>query len=91
MPSNEHPSWGALLLTFAAGAAIGALVAAFTTPKTGAELRGDLKDYGRRLRRKAGDALEETEDVWEEAKARTARAASDVKRGLQAAAEDLRG
>ncbi len=35
---------------FLAGAAVGAVVAALTTPKTGPELRGDIKDLGIRMK-----------------------------------------
>ena len=42
-----------MLLTFLAGAAVGAVVVALTTRKTGPELRGDLKDLARRAKRKA--------------------------------------
>ena len=42
------------LLTFLAGAAIGAVVMALTTPKRGPELRHTLRALGRRAKRKAG-------------------------------------
>ena len=41
---------GTSLLLFLAGVALGAVAAALTTPKTGPELRGDLKGLGNRLR-----------------------------------------
>lgn len=38
------------LMVFLAGVAVGAVVVALTTPRTGPELRGDLKDLGNRVR-----------------------------------------
>jgi gas vesicle protein len=91
-----------MLLTFLAGAAVGAVVVALTTPKTGPELRGDLKDFSRRAKGKAGeltdDACEAYDDMKERAvlaatdmKQRTVLAANDLKRGVSDAAKDLRG
>ena len=48
--SDDRSSLGTNLLVFLAGAAVGAAIVALTTPKTGAELRGDLKDAGYRLK-----------------------------------------
>ncbi len=89
--SQENNSGSTLLLTFLAGAALGALVVGLTTPKTGAEVRGDLKALGRRARRKAGEIAEDAEAAWESVKDRTAHAATDLKRGVKDAASDLRG
>ncbi|WP_243322227.1 MULTISPECIES: YtxH domain-containing protein [Geothrix] len=41
---------GNSLLFFLAGAAVGATIAVLTTPKTGPELRGDIKGLGQRVR-----------------------------------------
>ncbi len=54
-------AFGTIALTFLAGAAVGAIVVALTTPKSGPELRGDLKDFGVRMRRKATDLLNKDE------------------------------
>ncbi len=90
--SQENTSYtGPMLLTFLAGATIGALLVALTTPKTGPELRGDLKDLARRAKRKAGDLADEASLGWEDMKERTALAASDLRRGMTDAANDLRG
>lgn len=45
---------GSLLLAFLAGAAAGAVFMALTTPRTGPDLRGDLKGMARRAKRKVG-------------------------------------
>lgn len=89
--SQENNSGSTLLLTFLAGAALGALVVGLTTPKTGAEVRDDLKALGRRARRKAGELADDAEEAWETMKGRTALAATDLKRGVKEAAQDLRG
>lgn len=90
--NQESPSsTGTMLLTFLAGAAVGAVVVALTTPKTGPELRGDLKDLANRAKRKAGALAGEAGENWEDLKERTALAAADLKRGMRDAAKDLRG
>ena len=48
--SEERGSLGTSLLVFLAGAALGAAIVALTTPKTGTELRGDLKGLGNRVK-----------------------------------------
>ena len=51
----------AALLT---GVAIGAVVAALTTKKTGAERRSDLESLARRLRLKAESLTNEANEAW---------------------------
>jgi gas vesicle protein len=51
--NEERGSIGTPLLIFLAGAAVGAAIVALTTPKTGPELRSDLKDLGSRLKERA--------------------------------------
>lgn len=48
--SEERGSLGTSLLVFLAGAAVGAAIVALTTPKTGTELRGDLKGLGNKVK-----------------------------------------
>ena len=48
--SEDRGNIGTSLLIFLAGAAVGAAVVALTTPKTGEELRGDLKEMGGKLK-----------------------------------------
>ena len=48
--TEERASLGTSLLIFLAGAAVGAAIAALTTPKAGPELRGDLKGLGHRIK-----------------------------------------
>lgn len=89
-PENTS-SAGPMLLTFLAGTALGAVVVALTTPKTGPELRGDLKAMAIRSKRKAGALAEEATGVWDEMKERTCLAGGDLKRGVSDAADDLCG
>jgi len=86
-PSSFSPA----LWSFLAGAAVGAVVVALTTPKSGPELRGDLKDLTLRARRRAGQMADEATETWDDLKGRTTMAAGDLKRGLADAANDLRG
>ncbi|MBK9797671.1 MAG: YtxH domain-containing protein [Holophagaceae bacterium] len=91
MSEPKTSSYGPTLLTFLAGAAVGAVVVALTTPKTGPELRGDLKDLTGRAKRRAGELAANANDSWEDLKGRTGLAAADLKRGVTDAANDLRG
>jgi gas vesicle protein len=93
MEQESTPSLplGTLLLTFTAGAALGALVTALTTPRSGPELRGDLKELARRAKRKACSLSEEANGTWDEMKERTLLAAADLKRGMKDARDDLKG
>ena len=47
---NDRCSIGTSIMIFLAGAAVGAAIVALTTPKTGPELRKDLRDIGGRLK-----------------------------------------
>ncbi len=51
--SDSRDNVGSTLLFFLLGAAVGAVVVALTTPKSGRELRGDLKDMSNKVRDKA--------------------------------------
>lgn len=83
-------SIGPMLWTFLAGAAVGAAVVALTTPKSGPELRSDLKDLARRARRKAGDLADDAYGAFEEFGERAALAAKDLKRSKSDVANDVR-
>lgn len=91
MSQESTSSAGPMLLTFLAGATVGAILVALTTPKSGPELRGDLKDLARRAKQKAGSLAGDASDTWEDLKERTSLAAGDLKRGVTDAAQDLRG
>ena len=91
--SQENPSLslGTMLLSFLAGAAAGAVVVALTTRKTGPDLRRRIRAYGRLAKLKVGDMADEVSGTWDGMKERTVLAASDLKRGVNDAANDLRG
>ena len=88
---SQSPSTGTMLLTFLAGAAVGAVVVALTTPKSGPELRGDLKDLTLRAKRKAEGLAGDASEAWADMKGRTVLAANDLKRGITDSVTDLRG
>jgi gas vesicle protein len=91
---NQEPrstSLSTTLFTFLAGAAAGAVVVALTTPKTGPQLRGDLKDLGRRAKLKAGSLAEDASDAYGSMRDKAAMAANDLKRGVSDAAATIRG
>ena len=68
MHETNTGSIGGPLTLFLAGAAIGGLLVALNTPKTGPELREDLRGLGRRAKGKAGDLAEDAGGVWERLK-----------------------
>lgn len=53
--SPSSPSSETIMLALLGGAALGAIVMALVTPKTGREVRGTLKTVVRRIRGKAGE------------------------------------
>ena len=88
----EHPApFGPLMLTFLAGATLGAVVVALATPRSGPELRADLKSMARRSKRRADDLVGGVGAAWDEMKTRTAQAAADLKSGVSASVDDLKG
>lgn len=85
--SSIRPS----LFSFLAGAAVGAVVVALSTPKTGPKLRGDLKDLAHRAKIKVCGLSDEVYETLDEMKERTALATDDLKRGISDASLDLQG
>ncbi|MGA2081649.1 MAG: YtxH domain-containing protein [Holophaga sp.] len=91
MSQESNVALGPLLLTFVAGAALGAVVAALVTPRTGPELRGGLTAFGRRARRRAGEMAAEAHAALDGMMERTGHAAADLKRGITDSVQDLQG
>ena len=92
MTQDNNPiGYGSMLLTFLAGAAIGATVVALTSRKTGPQRCDDLKDLACRAKLKARAMTEDAHAAWDGMKDRTVLAANDLKRGITDAANDLRG
>jgi len=58
MNQSNPPHVMPTLVTFLVGAALGAIVVALTTPKSGPRLRKDLKNLARRGRERAHRAVE---------------------------------
>ena len=79
---DNTTSLSTMLLTFMAGAAIGAVIVALVTPKSGPELRGDLKDAAARAKRKAEALAKDAAASLDDLKERSRLAAADLKRGL---------
>jgi len=77
MSQAQNPPIGPLLLTLLAGAALGAVVVALTTPKSGPQLRGDLKRLVRRGERQAGELSAEAIAGWDASQAQTAASRAD--------------
>ena len=90
MTQEASSSFAPKLLTFIAGAALGAVVMALTTPKSGPELRHTLKALGRRAKRKAGILADDASATLDDLKARTTIAAAHLKGGVNRAIHDLR-
>ena len=77
---------GPLVITFLAGATLGALLVALTTPKTGPDLRGELKNLARRVKGKAEGMAGEAGEAWDDVRHRTGQAAEDFMQGAKEAA-----
>lgn len=87
---DSSPSIGPMLVTFMAGAAIGAVIVALVTPKSGPEMRGDLKDAADLAKRKAADLTRNAASVVDDLKARGRLAAVDIRRGITESVTHLR-
>jgi gas vesicle protein len=86
MHENTAGSIGESLMLFLAGAAIGGLLVALNTPKTGPELREDLKGLGRRAKRKAEGLAEDAEGAWDRLKDKAGEEGAALQRDLKEAA-----
>jgi gas vesicle protein len=91
MDTENPTSLGPMLLTFLAGAALGAVAVALTTPRSGPDLRGGLRSLARRAQRRASDLAENAGSAWDEMKLRAIQAATDFKHGIAVSVDDLRG
>ena len=67
------------------GAALGAAVGLLLAPRPGAELRHDMTDSARRLRRKAGEIYDEASHVVTDVADRSRRAFEAGREALQSA------
>jgi len=83
MRETNGGSMGESLMLFVAGAAIGGLLVALNTPKTGPELREDLKGLGRKARKGAEGLAEDAEGAWDRLKGRAEDAGEAAKQELR--------
>jgi gas vesicle protein len=79
---DTSSSFAPALLAFIAGVAVGAVIVALATPKSGPEMCGDLKDATARAKRKAADLAKNASAVLDDLKERSRLAAADLKRGI---------
>jgi gas vesicle protein len=83
MRETNGGSMGESLMLFVAGAAIGGLLVALNTPKTGPELREDLKGLGRKARKRAEGLAEDAEGAWDRLKGRAEATGEALKQELR--------
>lgn len=62
--SEDNGALGTNLLLFLLGAAAGAAVVALLTPKSGPDLREDIKDLASKLKRSARESGSALRSVW---------------------------
>jgi gas vesicle protein len=87
---TSSPAVGPILLAFLAGAAAGAVLVALTTPKSGPDLRGDIKDLARRAKLRTRDMAQSASGAWQDLKERTLLAAADLRHGAADSVNDLK-
>lgn len=98
MNERSNSALGTSILSFLAGAALGAVVVALTTPRKGADLREDLSDLGSRAKarlkgiaQRGARAVEAAEEAAEPSLGDQAGMAwKDLKRGAARAGKDLK-
>ena len=85
--SHQDPPLAPMLLTFLAGAALGAVVMALTTPKTGPQLRRDMRSLANRVKRSAEDVADDLGESWDDLKESAGLAAEELKHAKPAPAK----
>ena len=91
MSQNDTPSVVPVLLTFLAGAAIGAIVVALTTPKSGPRLRKELGDLARCGEDKAHEIAEPLPGARKPARKQAGLVPRELKHGRKVSVDDLPG
>ena len=79
MQESNAGSIGGSMTLVLAGAALGGLLVALNTPKTGPELREDLKALGRRAKGKAEGLADDAGEAWDRLKGKAGEAGSVIK------------
>jgi gas vesicle protein len=82
MSSNNNNVKG-FLIGFLAGGAVGAIIALLTTPKSGKELRGDIKQ-------KSGEYFDEADKYYQEKKIKAEEMFNEGKRKYSMMMNDLK-
>ena len=85
--SHQDSPIAPMLLTFLAGAAVGAVVMALTTPKTGPQLRRDMRSLANRARRRAEGMADDLGESWDDLKESAGLAAEELKHAKPATAK----
>jgi gas vesicle protein len=83
MQETQAASIGGSLTLFLAGAAIGGLLVALNTPKTGPELREDLRGLGRKARRQAQGLAEDAGEAWDRLQGKAEATAQEAGKDLE--------
>jgi gas vesicle protein len=91
MSEHNAPSVVPVLLTFLAGAAIGAIVVALTTPKSGPRLRKELRDLVTHGEDKDQEGAEHLPGAKRSVKKAAGLAPGDLKRERKVSVDDLPG
>lgn len=86
LKEENEVSMSGILLSFLAGAVVGAVVAALVTPKSGPENRRDLLELGRRAKDKAKAVTDQVGEVLAKTKAEASQTMADLKQGILEAA-----
>jgi len=89
MSHSQDAPIAPMLLTFLAGAAIGAVVMALTTPKSGPQLRRDMRSLAHRVKRRAEDVAEDLGESWDDLKECAGLTAEEQKQGKPATAKKV--
>lgn len=86
MSEENGSSINGALVSFLAGLAVGAVLAALVTPKSGPDTRKDLLEFGKRAKDRAKDMGSKVGEVLAKTKADAGQTLADLKRGLVEAA-----
>jgi gas vesicle protein len=89
MRQDNETTLGSSLVLFLAGAAVGAVVAALVTPRSGPELREDLNDLGRRTFKRAEDLAQDARKTWDKVRGRAVEVAGNVGRDVAEAGRNV--
>ena len=90
MSEENGSSINGALVSFLAGLAVGAVVAALVTPKSGPQTRRELAEFGRRAKDRAKEMGGKVGEVLAKTKAEAGQTLADLKRGLVEAANSTK-